>query len=170
MAPSGEDGLSTTLLILVFLSGWIGSYSAAQRLNVAAVKVPAPLTEVAHRVVGLFTPYLSLWILFIVSFMLLFLVDKLLASILSLTAEGNVTFMASTATSLLLRCFTQYRVFVAAAMTMAIMASGYTVVIMWARKNRFARDDYMQTGLSIVNIFSLIVFLHLAAFQGYVIG
>jgi hypothetical protein len=169
-------GLSTTLLLCIYLFGWIKAYHEMQKIRLDDVKgndfSMFQLLAVSWDMV---LPYFSVWTIIIIGIIALFLVDKILVAIVSINASGHASVSNSSySTRMFLACLTQWQVLGAVLMTMGVVLGGTLAFMYWVRlQRRYSKADLeaiLQRGMCYIHVFGLGLGLCVIGLQGFWIG
>lgn len=163
-----EDGISVTLVLLVFLIGWIKAFYQTSQIRVKDVKdgdyAYAQMILLSAKLVG---PYLEVWILLLTGIIILFIIDKIFVTIMSLTAGGNVTIGDGYGTAVFLSALKQLPILGA---MITSMAASITLALAWMFYIRIQLDpqeELLSRGLKIIQIFGLVLAFNMMVIQGY---
>lgn len=161
-----EHGISALLVVLIYMYGWIKSYEVTTRFRVRDVieGTPYRLFSICFQILF---PYLEVWMIIVVGIMMLFAVDKILVTIMSMSYVG-VTIADSYATMILLSCFRQWQIIGGIAMSMMVVIGLTFTFMFWIRLQHTPSEQLLSRGLSTINIFGMVLALNIVIIQSFI--
>lgn len=167
-SPGSEHGISAFLVIIIFLYGWVKSYEQTQNIKVRdVIEGGSALPRIGKLVVKMFLPYLEVWVIVVAGLMVMFSVDKILVTIISLS-NGSVTLGDAYATRIFLACFKQWQILGAILTAMGLIVALTVGFLMWLQLQDAPSEALMAQGLSMINVFGLLMALNLIIIQGFI--
>jgi hypothetical protein len=163
-----EHSISAFVVVLVYLYGWIKSYEKCQQISVRDIlENPNPIEQVVTVCIKLYLPYLEVFLIILGGVMVMFAVDKILVSIISLSA-GAVTIGDSYATRIFLSCFKQWQIVGGIIISFGFTGCVTMAFLLWMRMQDSPSEKMLAEGLTTINIFGMIIAMNIIMLQAFV--
>jgi predicted lysophospholipase L1 biosynthesis ABC-type transport system permease subunit len=163
-----EHSISAFVVILIFLFGWIKSYERTRNVRARdIIDGDNSLEQIYKLVFDMFVPYLEVWMIVVAGVMVMFAVDKILVTIISIS-NGSVTLGDSYGTRIFLACFKQWQIIGAIATAFGVIIALTIGFMFWMRLQDKPSESLLASGLSMINIFGLVIAMNLIVIQGYI--
>lgn len=172
-ATVSEHGISGFLVVLVFLYGWIRSFEVVQTLTLRDVAEVSSedgfwgIERIMNIAWRLFLPYTEIWMLIIAGIIMLFVVDKIFVTIVSMR-DKKVTIGDSYATRIFLACFKQWQILIAIIMSLSLIMGCTVAFLFWMRMQDNPDEKLLARGLELINIYGMIIALNIIFIQSFI--
>jgi hypothetical protein len=166
-----EDAVSVTLVLVVYLLGWVRAYSEASGIHVKDVQEGSyAFSQLLDLTFKLLLPYFEVWVVLLCGLIILYIVDKIFVTIVSLTSQGGITMGDSYATGIFLGALQQMPILSA---MLVSMAATMVLVMAWmyyVRVQKKPSDALLNRGMNAMQIFGLVLAFSMMIIQGYFMG
>ena len=175
MPPSSlarhEDGVSVALVIIVYLLGWLRAYHAMSMVHMRDVKDGTyAYTQLIRLSMKFVVPYMEVWVTLLCGIIILYIVDKLFVTIMSLSESGEVTLGDGYALSVFLAALKQWQIIGAIFASMATTIGVAVMFMYYMRVQKRPDEAILNKGLTLIQIFGLVLTFTIVAMQGVFIG
>jgi hypothetical protein len=165
-----EDSVSVVLVLIIFLMGWTKAYYNVMQITVKEVKDGDwAYTQLITLTLRMLVPYLEVWVVLLCGILILFIVDKVLATIMSLSANSGLVIADGYAVNIFLSALKQWPILGAMVMSMIATVGASAAWMYFIRIQKKPSEELLRRGLSGIHIFGLILGLNMMITQGFVL-
>ena len=171
MPDRPELSISTTVILLLYLMGWIRAYAKSQDLTLRQVREGSFLLQTWSASGVLMLPYFEMWAVVLIGVMMMFVVDKIFVTCMSMSRARPLTFGDNYAVLMMASCFSSWPILLAMTATWALVAGIALAFIYYMRVQLPRKSDEarFRNGLNLIQVAGLVVGMNVMIAQGFVI-